>query len=132
MGLLACYNDARRTPSQGRPEDAMTTERFLHGRPDAAAVLLVAGILSATPARADVVVEGLEPGSVTERAGLKPGDVLLRWERAASPPANPEPAGGTLASPFDVDDVEREQAPRGDVTLYGTRGGEALALAIPT
>jgi CHAT domain-containing protein/Tfp pilus assembly protein PilF len=78
-----------------------------------------------------VVVAQVQPGFAAARAGLRPGDVLLRWERAASPPANPQPAEGALTSPFDVDDVEYEQAPRGEVALTGTRDGQPLTLRLP-
>ena len=78
-----------------------------------------------------VVVEGAESGFAAHRAGFQTGDILLRWERAASPPANPQPAGGPIESPFDLLVVEMEQAPRGDLTISGTRGGERLRRQLP-
>lgn len=83
------------------------------------------------PGASGVVVEQVQPGFAAARAGLRPGDVLTRWERAASPPVNPEPVEGAFTSPFDLDDVEREQAPRGEVVLGGTRHGQALTLRLP-
>jgi CHAT domain-containing protein/Tfp pilus assembly protein PilF len=82
-------------------------------------------VLAAPPG---VIVEEVQPGSAAHEAGLEPGDVLLEWEREASPPAHPDPARGTFVSPFDVPEVEAEQAPRGQVTLIGRRNGEPLRL----
>ena len=56
-----------------------------------------------------VVVEEVGEDFAAHKAGLEPGDLLLHWVRAASPPANPEPASGELDSPFDLDDVEMEE-----------------------
>ena len=78
-----------------------------------------------------VVVEEVQPGYAAHRAGLVAGDVLVSWERAPTPPANPEPARGELHSPFDLVWVEREESSRGQVSLRGTRGGAALSLPMP-
>jgi CHAT domain-containing protein/Tfp pilus assembly protein PilF len=94
-------------------------------------VLGLAIALTASPAQAAVVVEEVREGFAARQAGLRPGDVLTDWERAPSPPANPDPAGGPIGSPFDLEWVEREQAPRGEVTLRGTRAGEPLAVRLP-
>jgi CHAT domain-containing protein/tetratricopeptide (TPR) repeat protein len=80
---------------------------------------------------AGVAVESVQAGFAAHEAGLRAGDVLTAWERAAAPPANPEPLEGTLGSPFDLAQVEREQAPRGAVTLRGERGGAPLAVRVP-
>jgi len=98
--------------------------------------LLVAGPESASAGdtsahRRGVVVEKVSPGSAADAAGIRPGDLVVTWFREASPPANPEPARGELGSPFDLADVELEQAPRGPVTLSGTRGQEALSWTLP-
>ena len=79
-----------------------------------------------------MVVDEVQPGYAAHDAGLKPGDTLVGWERAATPPANPDPAAGTLLSPYDLAEVEREQAPRGTVTLVGARDGSPLRVAMPT
>ncbi len=71
-----------------------------------------------------IVVDEVAPGSEIEKAGLRVGDVLHRWERLPSPPANPEAAQGALSSPFDWMWLEVEQAYRGAVVLYGERNGE--------
>jgi CHAT domain-containing protein/Tfp pilus assembly protein PilF len=86
-----------------------------------------AGIASA----GGVVIGEVQPGFAAHEARLKPGDVVDRWERAPTPPANPDPAAGDVASPFDLEDVEREQAPRGPVTLHGTRGAAPLVAHMP-
>ena len=78
-----------------------------------------------------VVVEEVGKDSAGERAGIKPRDVLLSWVRLPSPPANPEEARGRIDSPFDLADVETEQAPRGEVKLSGTREGKAFSAVLP-
>ena len=80
--------------------------------------------------RAGVIVESVAAGSAGARAGIKPGDVLLSWARAAAPPNNPTGASGDLRSPFDMVEIEVEQAPRGALTLAGTRGSEHLSAAM--
>ena len=85
----------------------------------------------ADPSAGGVVVESVVTGFAAQEAGLRPGDVVVRWERAASPPANPEPAAGDVGSPFDLAQVERAQAPRGELTLLGERDGEPLRVRIP-
>jgi CHAT domain-containing protein/Flp pilus assembly protein TadD len=80
------------------------------------ASLLAAGTTSG------VVVQRVAPGSVAERAGLRPGDRLSSWEQAG--------ASGALASPFDLMDVEAERAPRGAVRLLGARGDEPLDVSL--
>ena len=71
-------------------------------------VLFLPSLLSAQ----GVVVETVAPASALEKAGAREGDVFRAWARPANPPANPEPASGTLQSPFDWKWLEIEQAPR--------------------
>ncbi len=71
-------------------------------------------------------VESLTPGSTGERAGLQPGDTILSWSCAASPPAFPQPSGGTVRSPYDLVPLEIEEAPRRAVILRGTRGDQKM------
>lgn len=80
-----------------------------------------------------VVVEAVMPGSAGDRAGVRPGDLLSAWTREPSPPANPTGAGGRLRSPFDLNGLEIEQAPRGTVVLSGRRrGGMRVTLTLPS
>jgi CHAT domain-containing protein len=74
-------------------------------------------------ATAGISVEEVAKGSPAEKAGLRAGDLLLSWQRAAAPPAGPRGAEGRLSSPFDLYETEREQAPRGPVRLAGSREG---------
>ncbi|HEX6899896.1 MAG TPA: CHAT domain-containing tetratricopeptide repeat protein [Thermoanaerobaculia bacterium] len=89
-------------------------------------VLLCLPVLGAAPAVAvsGIVLDEVAPGSEIEKSGLQVGDVLRRWERPPSPPANPEPARGVLESPFDWMWLEVEQAHRGTVFLHGERRGK--------
>ncbi len=63
-----------------------------------------------------IVVEKIAADSAAERAGLKEGDVLLKWSRGD--------VKGEFESPFDLSDMEIEQAPGGTVTLEGSSGAE--------
>jgi CHAT domain-containing protein/Flp pilus assembly protein TadD len=77
-----------------------------------------------------VVVEEVTPGFVAHRSGVRVGDVLCTWDRAASA-ANPEPERGVYTSPFDVRVVEIEQTPRGPLTISLIRDGHTLSLSLP-
>lgn len=79
-----------------------------------------------------VGVESVGKGSSGEKAGVWAGDLLLSWARAAAPPANPQAAGGEILSPFDLDEVESEQSPRGAVTLSGERDGKPFTADLPS
>src|ERR1700687_5314374 len=97
-------------------------------------LLLAAGALSCIatardphlPARAanaaatGIPLEEVKHGSLGDKAGLQAGDLLLAWRLPAMPPN--ARAEGRFCSPFDVYEVEREQAPRGVITLTGRRG----------
>ena len=63
-----------------------------------------------------VVVEQVTKGSAAAGAGLQQGDVILHWTRSDT--------GGPIESPFDLQAVEIEQAPRGSITLEGRRDAE--------
>ena len=63
-----------------------------------------------------VVVEKVTKGFAADQAGLQEGDVLLTWSRGD--------ARGEIESPFRLDWLRLEQAPRGPVTLHGLRGPE--------
>ena len=77
-----------------------------------------------------VVVESVDKGYAADRAGIRPGDVLLSWTRAANPPANPTGASGDFRSPFDVEEIEIDQVPRGRLTLLVLRPNQRLSLRI--
>jgi CHAT domain-containing protein/Tfp pilus assembly protein PilF len=78
-----------------------------------------------------VVIEIVAAVSAPEKAGVREGDVFHAWTRLANPPLHPEPASGTLESPFDWQWMEIEQAPRGTVELRGERQGEPFVLQVP-
>jgi CHAT domain-containing protein len=79
-----------------------------------------------------VVVEEVGKGSALDKAGLRPGDLLLAWERAPDPPAHPEEGKGEIRTVFDWFWVKTEQAPRGGIRLHGEREGAATSFAVPT
>jgi CHAT domain-containing protein len=78
--------------------------------------------LVARPSLAGVVVDEIAPGSELERAGVKSGDLLLRWQRPSATPDRPAEAAGQLLSPFDWKWLEVEQMNRGMLLLEGERG----------
>lgn len=78
-----------------------------------------------------VMIEGIPKGSALEKAGLKPGDIVLSWERPPNPPANPQGARGVIETPWDWMWLEIEQAPRGDVVLSVLRSGVAEEVRVP-
>jgi CHAT domain-containing protein/Tfp pilus assembly protein PilF len=63
-----------------------------------------------------VVVESLVAGFEAEKAGIKPGDVLLEWSRGDK--------RGEITSPFDLNYLRVEEASRATVKLDGVRGAE--------
>ena len=65
------------------------------------------------------IVDAVKKDSEADRTGLQDGDVLLNWTRGDSK--------GKIESPFDLLEVEIEQAPRGTVTLEGSRALEKRA-----
>lgn len=71
---------------------------------------------------AHVVVTRVAPGFAAEKAGLRPGDTVRRWEQG--------PQSGGLASPFELVEVELERGPRGAVRLLGARGGAPLDVSL--
>ena len=69
-----------------------------------------------------VVINAVKKSSEAERAGLQVGDVLQSWARGD--------AQGEIESPFDLPQIEIEQAPRRTVTLEGLRGTEKRVWAL--
>jgi CHAT domain-containing protein len=76
---------------------------------------------------AGVVVEEVARGSPGERAGLRPGDLILSWCRMAPAGDPPCLTPRSIDSPFDFADLEIEQIPRGGVRLTGRRSGDEVA-----
>lgn len=66
-----------------------------------------------------IVIEKIQKHSEAEKFGLREGDILLRWSRGDHT--------GTFDSPFDLSFVDREERPRGNVTIEGVRGAEQMA-----
>jgi hypothetical protein len=66
-----------------------------------------------------VVVEKVGKNSVAEKAGLREGDILLRWSRGE--------AKGIIDTPTDLWGIELEQSARGSVELQGTRRGKPVS-----
>jgi len=105
----------------------------------AAAFFSAAGLCAAAPPRTaeaakpspGVVVEAVDAESPPARAGVREGDVLVGWERAANPPANPLPAHGTFSTPMDVEDVCIDEVDRGKLSLFVLRDGKRLSLETP-
>ncbi len=86
--------------------------------PEGYAPSLIAG----EPER-QAVVDAVSKGWAADRAGIRAGDVLLAWKRGR--------AGGPVATPLDLSDVEALQAPLGPVTLLGTRDGKKREWTLP-
>jgi hypothetical protein len=64
--------------------------------------------------RPGVVVEKVLHHGACERAGIRKGDLLLRWTRGD--------AGGPIHSPFDLWELETEEAPLGPFSIEGVKG----------
>jgi CHAT domain-containing protein/tetratricopeptide (TPR) repeat protein len=82
--------------------------------------------MTSEPQPAGVVIESVVPEWTGEQAGLQPGDLILSWSCAASPPAFLEPASGDIEFPYDLLPLEIEESPRRAVTLRGKRGDQEM------
>jgi CHAT domain-containing protein/Tfp pilus assembly protein PilF len=69
-----------------------------------------------------LVVESVARNFEGEKAGLAEGDIILSWSRGDTK--------GQIESPFDLSEIEAEQAPRGRVMLEGKRGEATQIWAI--
>lgn len=81
--------------------------------------------------RPGVVVEEVSKGSAGEKAGILAGDVLVAWERPASPSVSSEETKGRIESAFDWLWVEMEQGPRGTLSVTGERDGKEIGFNVP-
>lgn len=70
-----------------------------------------------------VILDAIATGSPLGKAGLAPGDALLAWRR--------DERGGAFDGFDDLWELEREEAPRGAVTLTVERSGTRLEAAVP-
>ena len=70
--------------------------------------------------RADVVVVEARKGGEAAKAKLKPGDRLVSWRRAGTKTA--PAASGAFRAPWEVDETEFAEVPRGPVTVVWARG----------
>jgi CHAT domain-containing protein/Flp pilus assembly protein TadD len=81
--------------------------------------LVLAVLVAASQAGADVVVLEARRGGEAAKAGLRPGDKLVSWRRAATRSA--PSAAGAFRAPWDVDEVELGEVPRGPVRVVYVR-----------
>ena len=72
-----------------------------------------------------VVIEEVTPESLGAHAGLQAGDLLLSWCRVASSSDSSCLSEGRFESPFDFEEMDIEQAPRGGVRVGGKRTTES-------
>ena len=75
----------------------------------------LAGRLGVDPGTKGVVIALVEPGSFAQRAGLRPGDLLIEVNRQP------------IAS---VEEFEKAWSPKGTLTLRVRRGDSLLFLAL--
>jgi len=79
-----------------------------------------------------IVVEEVTPESLGARAGLQAGDLLLSWCRTATPSDSSCLSEGRFESPFDFEEMDLEQAPRGGVRIRGKHtAGETVWVLLP-
>jgi hypothetical protein len=91
---------------------------------------LLVAVASPPLASAAVVVESIQRGTPADTAGLRRGDVLVRWRLETDVAPAGVPREGPLASPFDLVRVEGEVAPRATVVLSAEREGRAVELRV--
>jgi CHAT domain-containing protein/Tfp pilus assembly protein PilF len=70
-----------------------------------------------------IVVEGLSKDGEAQKAGMRPGDVLLRWIGTTR--------SGEIESPFDLPYLGFEQAPRGPIRMEGLRATQKRIWLLP-
>lgn len=77
-----------------------------------------------------VVIETVTPESLGARAGFRKGDLLSSWCRSSDSSTATCIAEGKLESPFDFQEVDLEEAPRGGVRFHGRRAGASMVWAL--
>jgi CHAT domain-containing protein/Tfp pilus assembly protein PilF len=78
-----------------------------------------------------IVVERVDQGYAGAIPDIRPGDVLLSWERAPNPRAHLAAANGRSQTPFDLVEICVREAPRAKgLTLIRTRGAERAHVAV--
>ncbi len=95
-------------------------------------IALLAAALPSPPSSVvglGLVVDHLPKTGPAAHAGLQPGDVLVGWSRRDAD--GHVAASGTFASPFDLYEVEVEQAPRSAIDVTGTRDGAQTTWVLP-
>lgn len=71
-----------------------------------------------------IIVTRVEPHFDADRAGIKPGDILIDWSAGSSQ--------GTLETPFDLFWLEMEYYPLGPVRVQGLREGREMSWSFGT
>jgi len=84
---------------------------------------------AATAGSRGAIVERVVNELAAARAGIRAGDTLTAWERS-EPRSAPQARSGRIDSPFDLMNAEAEYAPRGSVTIIGTRGGQPFTAVL--
>lgn len=77
-----------------------------------------------------IVLEEIGQGTALEKAGLKPGDLVVHWKRNPSPSDSFKRAEGGLQSPFDWMQLVIEEAPRGPLQIKALRGAQAFSFTV--
>jgi CHAT domain-containing protein/Tfp pilus assembly protein PilF len=85
--------------------------------------LALSGCVRSEPVAQGAVVESVGRGGAAARAGIQPGDLLLRWQA--------DGRSGAIRSPFDLLQAEIDVAPVRSLRLRGRRGGQDLTFALP-
>src|SRR5262245_23756711 len=86
---------------------------------------VVAGVDGTPPT--GVVVDEVCPDSAAAAAGMRTGDVILSWSR----PSAPGDGRRSIQSPFELAQLEVEEAPRGEIVLIGERNQAETTWTLP-